>query len=71
MKEPRKIPLTDGPRSKEVSKIPLQLYPEPISDDVWDRFDTPHGPIIFAKKNENNLENNSQSVQELGTDQTN
>lgn len=69
MQEPKKIPLTDSPRSKEPQKIPLiKQYPEPIIDDVWDIYDTKCGPPVLAKKNENYLENNSQSIQELESD---
>lgn len=66
MKEPEKIPLTDNPRNKEPKKI--RLYPEPINDDLWQAYDTQHGPPILAKKNEDTLENNSQSIQELESD---
>lgn len=70
MKEPKKIPLTNHPRSKEPLK--RSLYPEPITDDLWERHESNFGPPIFAKKNyENHLENNSQSIQELESDQTN
>jgi hypothetical protein len=59
MKEPKRIPLTDSPRCKEPEKIPLKSYPEPIVDDLWDKFETNGGVTIFAKKNnENNTENN-------------
>jgi hypothetical protein len=72
MKEPEKIPLTDNPRSKEPEKIPLnKIYPEPMTNDVWDRFDTYNSTPVFAKKNnENNLENNSQSIQQLESHET-
>jgi hypothetical protein len=69
MKEPNRIPLTNNPRSKEPKKLPLEKqYPEPIIDDLWDSVYTQHSPPILAKKNENNLENNSQSIQELESD---
>jgi hypothetical protein len=56
VKEPKKIPLTDNPRSKEPQRIPLKKsYPEPITQDLW-------------IKNENHLENNSQSIQQLESD---
>ena len=58
MKEPKKIPLTDHPRNKEPQKIPLspsRHYDIDMTDDLW------------IKDNENNLENNSQSVQSLET----
>jgi hypothetical protein len=49
--------------------LPLEKqYPEPIIDDLWDSVYTQHSPPILAKKNENNLENNSQSIQELESD---
>lgn len=69
MKEPERIPLSDSPRKKEPSKI--RLHPKVDIDDTWDKHDTNHGPIIFAKKDENHLENNSESIQELESDQTN
>lgn len=69
MKEPEKIPLTDSPRNKEPQKI--RLYPEPITNDLWQAYDTKHGPPVLAKNNENNLENNSQIIQELETNETN
>lgn len=68
MKEPKKIPLTDHPRIQEPKRIPLTIYPEGMTDDLWEKVETNHSPPIFAKKNENNLENNSQIIQELESD---
>lgn len=59
MQEPKKIPLTDNPRNKEPEKIPLKCYPQNIEDDVWIPNYTSGGGIIYTRKNENNLENNS------------
>jgi len=58
MKEPTKFPLTNNPRTKEPTKI--RLYPEEITEDIWHK-DIDH---------ENNLENNSESIQKLETEQT-
>jgi len=58
MKEPKKFPLTDHPSRKEPTRI--RLYPEEITEDVWNK-DIDH---------ENHLENSSQSIQKLETDQT-
>ena len=72
MKEPKRIPLTDNPRSKEPQKIPLTTsYPEPVVDDIWEKHDTNHGPTILAKKNENNQQDNTTSIQQLESDETN
>lgn len=72
MKEPKRIPLTDNPRSKEPERIPLsKQYIESMEDDIWDRQDTKHGPAILAKKNENNQQNNTTSIQQLESDETN
>jgi len=66
MKEPKRIPLTDHPRNKEPEKIPLtKIYPEPITNDVWDRFDTENSPPVFAKKNEDNKQDDKTSISEL------
>lgn len=58
MKEPQKFPLTNHPRSKEPTKI--RLYPEEITEDIWNK----------NIDHENHLENNSQSIQKLETEQT-
>ena len=73
MKEPQRIPLTENPRSNEPQKRRLVCYPEPMTDDVWERIDTKHSPPIFAKDNheKNNLENYTQSIQELESNKTN
>ena len=54
MDEPELKPLTDNPKIKEPKKI--RLYPKPITNDLW--------------INENNNENNSESIQELETYET-
>lgn len=62
MKEPKKIPLTDSPRIQEPKKIPLTTpnqYDIDMSDDVW------------IKNNENNKQNDSTSIQQLESDETN
>lgn len=69
MKEPQKIPLTDSPRVKEPTKIPLQS--NIIIDDTWDKIDSNCGSIIFAKKHEDYSKNNPQSIQQLESDQIN
>ena len=72
MKEPKRLPLTDNPRHKEPEKIPLTTnYPESIIDDLWERHYTISGPPIFAKNNEDNQQNNTTSIQELESDETN
>ena len=58
MKEPKRIPLTDSPRHKEVTKIPLRSqYPEPMEDDVY-----------IKKYDEDNSKDNSQSIQPLDSE---
>ena len=72
MKEPKRIPLTDNPRSKEPKRIPLtKQHIDSMQDDLWDKHDTNHGPIILAKKNENNQQDNKTSIQQLESDETN
>lgn len=72
MKEPKRIPLTDNPKNKEPNKIPLKTnYPEPMVDDLWDRYDTSFGQTIFAKKNEDNQQDNKTSIQQLESDKIN
>lgn len=56
MNEPSKRPLDPStPKSKEIKKYPLnQIYPEPMSDDVYikpDR-DSVYTPINLDKINE-------------------
>jgi hypothetical protein len=61
MKEPKRIPLTDNPKNKEPEKIPLTTpnhYDIDMSDDVW-------------IKDENNQQNNTTSIQQLESDETN
>ena len=73
MKEPKRIPLTDHPRTKEPNKIPLgsnRTYPESIQDDLWIREETNGGPPIFSKHNEDNQQNNTTSIQQLESDKT-
>lgn len=72
MKEPKRIPLTDNPRSKEPKKIPLTTsYPEPVVDDIWEKHDTINSPPVFSKINEDHKQNNTTSIQQLESDQTN
>jgi hypothetical protein len=60
MKEPSRIPLTDNPRIKEPVKIPLKTL------DDWEIVTTNDcSGLILAKKNENNRENNTKSIQQL------
>jgi hypothetical protein len=61
MKEPIKIKLTDNPLNKNVKATPLPStiqYDIEMENDVW-------------IKNEDNQQNNSQSIQQLESDQTN
>jgi hypothetical protein len=61
MKEPTKIKLTDNPENKNVKLTPLpstKYYDIEMSDDIW-------------IKNEDNKQNNSQSIQQLESDETN
>jgi hypothetical protein len=61
MKEPTKIKLTDNPENKNVKLTPLpsnRHYDIEMLDDVW-------------IKNEDNKQNNSQSIQQLESDETN
>lgn len=65
MKEPKKIKLTESPESKKVNLIPLppiDKYPDGMIDDVC--------TIKEYKKNEDNQQNNSQSIQQLESDTT-
>jgi hypothetical protein len=68
MREPDKIPLTNNPRNKEPQKIPLtKIYPEPIIDDLYEPNEAGCG-VVWTKKNENNKQDNTQSIQELESD---
>lgn len=58
MKEPEKFPLTNNPKIKQTTKH--RLYPETTNNDIWSK----------SLDHEDNLENNSQSIQELGAEQT-
>lgn len=58
MKEPEKIPLTNNPRSKTVTKIPLESNNYPTFVEIIDWY------------NENYRQNNSQSIQQLESDKT-
>lgn len=58
MKEPKRIPLTDSPRSKDVKKIPLKTN---IIYDIESTND---------KNYEDYSEHNSQSVQQLDSEPT-
>ena len=61
MKEPTRIKLTDNPKNKSVKLIPLpstKNYDIDISNDSW-------------IKNEDNKQNNSQSIQQLESNETN
>ena len=63
MKEPKRIPLTDNPKNKEPQRIPLTTpnhYDIDMSDDVWIKTD-----------DENNQQNNTTSIQQLESDETN
>ena len=66
MKEPTKIKLTDSPTSKKVSLTPLpslqDKYLDTMNDDVYIK------PLEIY---EDNQQNNSQSIQQLESDQTN
>jgi hypothetical protein len=60
MKEPQKIPLTNNPRHKEPKRIPLkalQHYDIEITNNILDQ-------------NENYSENNSESIPELESYET-
>ncbi|MFN9957401.1 MAG: hypothetical protein ACK55I_30210 [bacterium] len=60
MKEPTKIPLTNNPRSKEPNKQSLSTpnhYDIDMRDDIW-------------IKNENNIQDNSESISELESYET-
>jgi hypothetical protein len=52
MKEPKQIPLTDNPRSKQVSKYRL------VSEKTFEE-------NLDCNINEDHIENNSQSIQQL------
>jgi hypothetical protein len=72
-KEPTKIRLTETPITKEVKKIPLpsinpNQYDIDMRDDVYIKPDT--DSIYKLIKDENNSENNSQSISELESYET-
>jgi hypothetical protein len=75
MKEPTKIRLTETPSpSKEVKKIPLpsinpNKYDLDMIDDVYIKAD--NDSIYIPIQNENNKQNNSESVQQLESDEIN
>ena len=66
MKEPKRIKLTDSPENKKVNLIPLlaleMKYADEIYDDIYIR------PL---KTHEDNQQNNSESIQQLESDETN
>ena len=65
MKEPQKIRLTDSPQNKKVNLTPLPSikdYPDGMEDDIYHK---------TLENNENHNENNSQSIQQLESDETN
>lgn len=62
MKEPKRIPLTDSPRTQEPQKIRLtsqSQYDIEMGDDIW------------IKNNENHKQNDKTSIQQLESDETN
>lgn len=65
MKKPKLIPLTDSPRCKEVSKIPLsENIPEPEEyKTFWKTYTT-------ESNNEDYQQNNSEGIQQLESDST-
>ena len=66
MKEPERIPLTNNPKNKEPKRIPLTSssnYDIEMFDDIWQKYEMPGGSTILAKKNEDNQQNNSESIQ--------
>ena len=66
MKEPKRIKLTDSPENKKVNLIPLlaleMKYADEIYDDIYIR------PL---KTHEDNQQNNSESIQQLESDEIN
>lgn len=68
MKEPERIPLTNSPKHKEPKRIPLTTstnYDIEMFDDLWTKHEMPGGSIILSKKNEDNKQDNSESIQQL------
>jgi hypothetical protein len=66
MKEPVRIKLTDSPENKKVNLTPLPS----LEDKYFDRMDDD----VYIKPleiYEDNQQNNSQSIQQLESDQTN
>lgn len=57
MKEPQKIPLTDNPRCKDVTKISLEEFPNPSEYKTFWK--------TYTIDNEDNSQNNSTSIQQL------
>lgn len=63
-KEPKKIKLTDSPENKRVNLTPLPAvnnYLDSMDDDVYTKLEN----------NENNTQDNSQSIQQLESDEVN
>lgn len=61
MNEPKKYPLTDSPRTKNVPLTPLPsqgYYDIELDNDLW------------IKNNEDHQQNNSESIQQLESDST-
>jgi hypothetical protein len=66
MKEPKRIPLTDSPRNKEPQKLPLTTpnhYDIEMIDDIYQKYEMSSDSIIRTKKNEDNQQDNSESIQ--------
>lgn len=66
MKEPERIPLTDSPRNKEPQKLPLTTpshYDVEMIDDLYQKYEISSDSIIPTKKNEDNQQDNSKSIQ--------
>lgn len=64
MKEPEKIPLTNNPRSRDIQKIPLTKVESDPDIDNYKRL------WITVTDNENNSKNDSQSISELESYET-
>jgi hypothetical protein len=62
VKTPTPIPLTDNPRTKQPQKIPLKSI-------IYDAYDVKAEEQLYTK-NENNKQNNTTSIQELESYET-
>jgi hypothetical protein len=66
MKEPQRIKLTDSPENRKVNLIPLPALEMKYADEIYDDI-----YIRPLNTHEDNQKNNSESIQQLESDETN